>query len=62
MHKSCILKLNDSIKNRAKLTVLSKLEIMADDIENDAQKFFIELDDEIQWGKSYKITIEECYD
>ena len=48
----------DNKKNRHKHTILSKLEIMADDSDNH-NNFFNVIDDGLEWGKSYKLTIEE---
>ena len=51
--------LYDNKKNRKKSLTMSPLEIMADDEANPTASYWNELDDFIEWGKSYKITIEE---
>lgn len=49
----------DNPKNRKKIMSGGPLEVMADDEDNGNQAFWEALDDFIQWGKKYKITIEE---
>ena len=49
----------DNEKNRKKMRVLNKIEVMADDGDNDNQKFWNDLEDFIEWGKTYKMTLEE---
>lgn len=59
--KSCVISLFDNPKNRKKIEVLGKLEIMLDDIDNgqESMNFCVNLDNELEWGKTYKLTIEE---
>lgn len=61
LNKSCIVSLRDNRKNRKKIEILGKLETMCDDIDNgrDTVDFFYKLDDVLEWGKTYRITIEE---
>jgi hypothetical protein len=54
-----ILLLDDTPHNRAKTKCLNKFEVMADDFNNDDQDFWNQLDSKLEWGKYYKITIEE---
>ena len=59
---STIEKLYDDESTREKFTVMSKLDIILDDSRNvsdDSTSFWDNIDDFLQWGKSYKITIEE---
>jgi hypothetical protein len=49
----------DNDKNRKKTTFLNKIEVMADDGDNNNDKFWNDLEDFIEWGKTYKMTIEE---
>lgn len=53
------LRLFDDASTRKKYEVMEKLEIMADDNRNADMKFWFDMDDFIQWGKLYKLTIEE---
>lgn len=64
MKNTIELTLFDNLKNRKKFDTLNKLEIMIDDEDNDdfAKKgvnFWERLDDQIEWGKKYKITFKE---
>jgi len=64
MKNTIELTLFDNLKNRKKFDVLNKLEIMIDDEDNDdltnkGVNFWERLDDQIVWGKKYKITFEE---
>lgn len=52
------LTLWDNEKNRDKSRYLNKLEIMADDRANETN-FWNNVEDKIEWGKTYRITIEE---
>lgn len=56
---STIETLFDDESSRKKFEVMNKMEIMTDDARNDDLDFWIKLDDFIEWGKTYKITIEE---
>ena len=56
---STIETLFDDESNRKKFTVMNLIEVMADDSRNDDMAFWLELDNFLQWGKTYKITIEE---
>ena len=51
--------LTDNPMNRKKLGSMSKLEVMADDPEQSNQEFWEKLEDFLQQGTKYKITIEE---
>jgi hypothetical protein len=64
MKNTIELTLFDNLKNRKKFDVLNKLEIMVDDDDNDdltikGVNFWERLDDQIVWGKKYRITFEE---
>jgi hypothetical protein len=64
MKNTIELTLFDNLKNRKKFDALNKLEIMIDDEDNDdltnkGVNFWERLDDQIKWGKKYKITFEE---
>jgi len=54
-----IIMLADNEKNRRKIPCMSKIEVMADDGGNDNQKFWDDLEDFLEWGKTYRLTIEE---
>jgi len=54
-----IIMLADNEKNRRKTSCMSKIEVMADDGDNGSQKFWDELEGFLEWGKTYKFTIEE---
>lgn len=49
----------DNDKNRKKFMVMNKIDIMVDDADNADIEFWVSLDDFLQWGRSYRITIEE---
>jgi len=57
---STIETLYDDPSTRLKYKCMEKLEIMADDARNPDMEFWISLDDFLEWGKTYRITIEEC--
>lgn len=64
MKNTIELTLFDNLKNRKKFHALNKLEIMIDDEDNDdltkkGVNFWERLDDQMEWGKKYKITFEE---
>ena len=54
--------LNDNPCNRKKIEVMTKFDICSDDSEQ--PEHFRDLEDTLEmlleWGKTYKITIEEC--
>jgi len=50
-----LLKSNE--KNRKEIS--EKIEVMAFDVDNDGQPFWDDLDDFLEWGKRYRLTIEE---
>lgn len=56
---STIETLFDDESTRKKFTVMNKIDVMVDDERNDDMDFWKALDDFLEWGKSYKITIEE---
>jgi hypothetical protein len=58
------LVLFDTEVNRQKLVCMSKLEIMADDSDNmeAAVRLFNQVDEFCEWGKKYKLTLEEIED
>lgn len=56
---STIETLFDDESTRKKFEVMNKIEVMADDARNDDFEFWAKLDDFLEWGKTYKITIEE---
>ena len=49
----------DNEKNRKKIRAMNKIEVLADDGDNETKDFWDGLEDFIEWGKTYKITIEE---
>jgi uncharacterized protein (DUF1810 family) len=50
----------DTTQNRQKESSMTLFEIMTDDDKNMKDfEFFSKVDQMIQWGKTYKITIEE---
>lgn len=56
-------KLIDDPGNRKKYEIMEKMEVMIDDSRNgDYQSFWCYLDDFLEWGKTYRITIEEVTD
>jgi hypothetical protein len=61
LNRSCLITLFDNPKNRKKLVFLGKLETMMDDIDNgqESMDFCVGLEDELEWGKTYKLTIQE---
>jgi hypothetical protein len=57
---STVETLFDDESTRKKATVMNKIEVMVDDARNDDyESFWLALEDFLEWGKSYKITIEE---
>ncbi len=60
LKESCVLHLTDTPPNKDKYKVLSKLEIMCDNISDEQWAWFCSLDKKLEWGKQYKLSIEEC--
>lgn len=57
---STIETLFDDESTRKKFNVMNKTEVMLDDARNnDYISFWCALDDFLEWGKSYRITVEE---
>ena len=55
-----VLKLNNTLLNRKKESCLSKFEIMFDDLDNyDTLLFMEKVESELEYGKTYRITIQE---
>lgn len=58
MRMTTIETLIDDAGNRKKFEVMSKIEVMVDDSRNDDLKFWQDLDDFLEWGGTYRITVE----
>ena len=59
MSISATMTLFDNEKNRRKSHCMSPFEIMADDVDNHAQTFWNELEEFVEWGQTYRITVEK---
>ena len=59
MKRSVEVTLFDTPINRRKEDCADKLDCMLSDFNNDVLDFIYTLDQEIEWGKKYRITVEE---
>jgi len=61
LKESCVLCLKDTIPNREKfIKALSKFEVMCLDVTDEQRAWFCSVDEKLEWGKQYKLSIEEC--
>jgi len=51
--------LHDDAGNREKFRVMSKAEVMYDDSRNEDSQFLGQIEEFLQFGKTYRVTFEE---
>ena len=60
LNESCTLRLENTLSNKDKYKILSKLEIMCDNISDEQWAWFCSLDKKLEWSKTYTFSLEEC--